>query len=93
MHSFCLDDLNYCVSGTMQKYAIARPLIPTILPIQESTDLIQKEVITLDEARFSFDHICARSLFGSQLFSSNILHVPTMSAHCWPTTHGGKMVR
>jgi hypothetical protein len=58
MHWFCLDDLNRCVSGIMGKYAIIRPLVPTIWPIQEGTDLIQKEVI-LEETRFSFDRSCA----------------------------------
>jgi hypothetical protein len=50
----------------MQKYAIIRPSIPTIWPIQEGTNLIQKEVTTLEEARFSFRYSCVSSLFGSQ---------------------------
>ncbi len=56
-HWFWLDDLNHCVSGTMENYTIARPTIPIVWPIKESTNLTQKEVITLEEARFSFDHL------------------------------------
>jgi hypothetical protein len=48
--------LNYCVSGTTQKYAVVRPLGPTIWLIQKNIDLIQKEVTTLEEVRFSFDY-------------------------------------
>ncbi len=65
MHWFCPNDLNCCVSGAMQKYPIARPLVPPIWPIQEGTNLTQKEVTTLKETWFSFNHSCARSLFGS----------------------------
>jgi hypothetical protein len=49
------------------------------MAIQESINLIQKEVTILEEMGFSFDHNCARSLFG--LFSSSILHVTVMSVH------------
>jgi hypothetical protein len=41
----------------MENYTIARPTIPIVWPIKESTNLTQKEVITLEEARFSFDHL------------------------------------
>jgi len=86
----------------MWKYVIARSFVPTIWPIQEGSDLIQKEVIILEEVGFSFDYSCAWSLFGSQLSSSSISHVLVMNVHsimqlidvnCWPTTHGGKKVR
>jgi hypothetical protein len=40
----------------MQKYAIARPSIPTVWLIQEGIDLTQKEITTLKEVGFSFDH-------------------------------------
>jgi hypothetical protein len=59
MHWFCLDDLNCCVHGTTQKYTVVRPSVPTVWPIQEGIDLIQKEATTLEETRFSFDHIHA----------------------------------
>jgi hypothetical protein len=59
MHWFCLDDLNHCVSGTTQKYAVVRPSVPIVWPIQEGTDLTQKEVTTLEEVGFSFDSNCA----------------------------------
>jgi hypothetical protein len=65
----------------MWKYVIARAWIPTIWPIQEGSDLIQKEVTTLEEVGFSFDCNCAQSLFGSQLSNSSILHVPAMNIH------------
>jgi hypothetical protein len=81
MHWFCLNDLNHCVDGIVQKYAVVRPLVPTIWPIQEDNDSIQKEVITLEEGRFSFEHNHARSLFGSQSCSSSILHVLAMNVH------------
>jgi hypothetical protein len=99
MQYFSFNDLSHCVGGTMWKYVVVRPLVSTGWPIQEGTDLTQKEVTTLKETWFSFDHNCVRSLFGSQLFISSISHVLTMSVHsilqpvdasCWPTTHGGK---
>jgi hypothetical protein len=36
----------------MQKYAIVRPLVPTIWFIQEGINSIQKEVTTLEEMGF-----------------------------------------
>jgi hypothetical protein len=45
------------VGGIAQKFTIVRPTVPTVWPIQEGTNLTQKEVITLEEARFSFDHL------------------------------------
>jgi hypothetical protein len=53
------------VNGITRKYAIIRPSVPIIWLIQEGTKLTQKEVTILEEAGFSFDHNCARSLFGS----------------------------
>jgi hypothetical protein len=61
IHWFCLDDLNHCVNGTTRKYAVVRLLVPTIWLIQEGTNLTQKEVITIKEAGFSFDHSCVQS--------------------------------
>jgi hypothetical protein len=93
------------VGGTIQKLGVVRLVFPTIWPIQEGIELIQKEVITLEEARFSFDHLCrnnAQSLFGFQSFSSSNSHVLFVNCHnlvklfdatCWPTTHGGKKVK
>jgi hypothetical protein len=40
----------------MQKYVVAKPLVPTAWLIQEGTNLAQKEVTTLEEAGFSFYH-------------------------------------
>jgi hypothetical protein len=89
----------------MQKYAIVRPLVPIIWPIQEGINITHKEITTFEEAWFSFDHLRknnTQSLLGSQSSSSNISHVPTMSGHnlvrlsnasyCL-TTHGGKKVK
>jgi hypothetical protein len=49
----------------MQKYVVVKPSVPIVWPIQEGINLTQKEVITLEEAGFSFYHNCARSLFCS----------------------------
>jgi hypothetical protein len=38
-HWFCPYDLSCCVGGTIWKFAIARPRVPTIWPIQEGTNL------------------------------------------------------
>jgi hypothetical protein len=93
------------VGGTIQKLGVARLVVPTIWPIQEGVNLTQKEVTILEEARFSFDHLCrnnAQSLFGFQSLSSSNSHVPLVNCHnlvklfnatCWLTTRGGKKVR
>jgi len=73
--------LSHCVNGITRKYAVVRPLVPTIWLIQKGTDLTQKEVITLKEVGFSFDRSHVRSLFSSQLFSPSSLHVLAMSVH------------
>jgi hypothetical protein len=65
MHWFFCDDLTYCVDGTMRKYPIVRPSIPTLWPIQEEINLIQKVVTTLEEARFSFHRNRVQNLFSS----------------------------
>jgi hypothetical protein len=102
MHWFCPNDLNHYVGWTMWKYVVVRPLVAIVWPIQEGADLIQKEVTTLEEARFSFDHSCVQRLFGSQSFSSSISHVLVMNVHnilrstnasCWPIICDGKKVR
>jgi hypothetical protein len=94
--------LSCCVGGTTRKYAIVRPLVPTIWPIQEGFDLIQKEITTLKKMRFFSDYSLAQSLFGSQSSSSSVLHVHAMNAHnivrsananYWPTICGGKKVK
>ncbi len=77
---FYLDDLSHYVSGTMQKYVVVRPSMPTIWLFQEGTNLIQKEVITLKEVGFSFDNSDVWSLFGSQSSNPNSLHVLVMNA-------------
>jgi hypothetical protein len=88
----------------MQKYAIGRPLVPTVWPIQKGINLIQKEVTTLEKVRFSFDRLLrnnVQSLFGFQFSSSSNSHVPTMNCHnlvrpsnasCLFTIFGGKKV-
>jgi hypothetical protein len=60
--------LSHYVGGITQKFANVKLVVPTIWPIQEGTNLTQKEVITLKEARFSFDRLHknkVQSLFGS----------------------------
>jgi hypothetical protein len=81
MHLFCPNDLSHCVDGTMRKYVVVKFSVPIVWPIQEGSDLIQKEVTTLKEVGFSFDHNPVQSLFGSQLCSSSILHVLAMNVH------------
>jgi hypothetical protein len=102
IHWFWPNDLNHYVNGTTQKYAVARPLVPNVWLIRKGIDLIQKEAITLEETRFSFDRSHVQSLFGSQSSSPSSSHVACMSVHnimwlidvsCWPSTRGGKKVR
>jgi hypothetical protein len=81
MHWFCLNDLNHCVGGTVQKYVVVRPSVPIVWPIQEGIDLTQKEVTTLEEVGFFLDRNHVQSLFGSQSSNSSISHVLVMSAH------------
>jgi hypothetical protein len=81
MHWFWHDNLSRCVDGISQKYAVARPSIPTVWLIQEGIDLVYKEVITLKEVGFPFDCNSVQSLFGSQLFSPYSSHVASMNAH------------
>jgi len=55
------------VGGIAQKFVVAKPLVPIVWPIQEGTNLTQKEVTTLEETRFSFNHLFRnniQSLFG-----------------------------
>jgi hypothetical protein len=97
--------LSYCIAKTLQKFIIARLVVPIIWPIQEGTNLTQKEVTSLEEAGFSFDHLHrnnTQSLFGFQSSSSSNSHVLVMSCHNlvklfnasgWLTTHGGKKMR
>jgi hypothetical protein len=104
-HWFSTNDFNHCVGGTTWNFAIARPFVPSVWPIQEGTNLIQKEVTTLKEASFSFDYLCknnAQIFFGSQSFSLSNSHVPMVSCHnlvklfdasCSSTTCGGKKVK
>jgi hypothetical protein len=56
-HWFCPNDLKCCVGGTIKKIAIVGLIIPTIWPIQEDTNLTQKEVTILEKAGFSFDRM------------------------------------
>ncbi len=105
-HWFCLDDLSYCISGTLWKFIVVKLVVPIVWPIQKGINLIQNEIIILKEAWFSFDHLHksnAWSLFSSQSSCSSNSHVPIVvscpsfvrifDASCWPTTCGGKKVR
>ncbi len=53
-HWFFPNDLSCCIGGTMQKYVVAKPQVPTVWPIQEDINLTQKEVTTLKKIGFSF---------------------------------------
>jgi hypothetical protein len=48
--------LTCCVGGTTQKHVVVKPLVPTVWLIKEGINLTQKEVLTLEEMRVSFDH-------------------------------------
>ncbi len=39
------------MDGTTQKFVIAIPIVPIVWPIQEGTNLTQKEVTTLERGR------------------------------------------
>jgi hypothetical protein len=70
--------------GQCKKLWLLSMYSSTIWPIQEGTNLSQKEVTILEEVGFSFDCLHrnnAQSLFGFQSFSSSSSHVPTMSCH------------
>jgi hypothetical protein len=45
-HWFCANDTNRCIDGTKWKFAIIRPIVRTIWPIQEGINLTQNEVTT-----------------------------------------------
>jgi hypothetical protein len=99
-HQFCPNDFSHCIGGTTQKIVISRHVVPTIWVIQEGINLIQKDVTTLEKARFSCDRPHrnnTQSLFGSQFSSSSNSHVPVVSCHSlvrlsdasyWPTICG-----
>jgi hypothetical protein len=104
-HWFCLDDLSHCISGTLLKFAVVKHVVPIVCPIQESINLTQNELTTLEEVGFSF--VCfyrsnVQSLFGSQSSCSSNSHVhATLSCPSlvrpfdasWPITCGGKKVK
>ncbi len=53
----------------MQKCFVIKLQVPSFWPIQEDTNLTQKEVTCLEKARCFYDHQCknnAYSLFGSK---------------------------
>ncbi len=57
-HWFCFDDLSHYVGGIIQKFVVAKLVVPIVWPIQEGINLTQKEVPTLEEVGFSFDFLC-----------------------------------
>jgi hypothetical protein len=93
------------VGGSSRKHAIAWLHVSTIWPIQHGVNLIQKEVSSLEVARFMFDSEHMKnpwSLFRGEpstwsnfqvpsTFTPNVIR-PT-DANNWPTTHCGKKVR
>jgi hypothetical protein len=46
-HWFHPNDLSHCVGGTLQKFVVAKLVVPTVWPIQEGTNLTQNELTTL----------------------------------------------
>jgi hypothetical protein len=66
------------VGGTTRKFIVIKLVVPTIWPIQEGINLTQKEVITLEKARFSFDHLLETTFevyLASNLLVQAIPHV------------------
>ncbi len=49
---FCHDDLLHCVGRTRQKYALNRPTLLSLWPMQARTNLSQIEVVALEEGGF-----------------------------------------
>ncbi len=49
---FCHDDLMHCVGRTSRKYALNRPTLPSLWPVQKRIDLTQIEVVALEESSF-----------------------------------------
>ncbi len=104
-HWFCPNDFNYCISGIEWKFVVVRLIVIIVWPIQEGTNLTQKEIMTLEEVGFSFGPLCKNnpwSLFGSHSFSLSNSHVLAINCDslvrlidvsCWPTTRGGKKLR
>jgi hypothetical protein len=45
----------------MWKFAIVRPVVPTVWLIQKGTNLTQKEVIALEKLGFTFDYLCKKN--------------------------------
>ncbi len=89
----------------MRKCVVVKPQVPSFWPLQEDTNLTQKEVTCLEEARCFFDHQHknnACSLFGgepSRVSNCQVLIVcwqnlvKSINVACWPMTRGGKKVR
>jgi hypothetical protein len=62
------------MGGYSQKYAIARPHVPIIWPIQHGVKLIQKKISSLEKIGFLFDFehkTNLRSLFKGEPSTSN----------------------
>lgn len=49
---FCPDDLARCVGGKKRQHVVARPVLPTVWPVQRGTNLSIHEVMSLEEAGF-----------------------------------------
>jgi hypothetical protein len=89
---FCHDDQNRCVGGIRKEYAIGRPIVPSLWPVQERTNLTQDEVMTLKKAGFLLSRKAKchpRNLFGDS--SSFPINKPA-DATAWLTTRNGKNI-
>jgi hypothetical protein len=93
------------VGGSLQKYVIVKPHVPIVWPVQHGVNLIQKEVSSLEEARFLFDFECQNnplSLFRGEpsilnnfrvlsTYTLNVIKPANISS--WSTSHCGKKVK
>jgi hypothetical protein len=84
--------MNHCVSGTKCKYALDKPAVPKIWPVQVETNLTQDEIKYLEEAKFVLNNqqlMFLRNLFGRE---NSILINRPVDEMSWPTSHNGKAI-
>ncbi len=84
--------MNCCVASTKHKYALDKPFVLEIWPIQVETNLIEDEIKFLEEVRFVFNRqqlIFHQCLFKRKTSIPINSQVDEMSC---PTSHNGKVV-
>jgi hypothetical protein len=90
---FYADDLIWCVGFHSRKYAVDRPIIPSIWLVQLATMFMQDEVTSLEEASF---FLCEQwrttpwTLFSVE--SSNPINCP-LDVGSWPKVQNRKTIQ